>query len=67
MATGGSGDVLTGLVAARIACGEPAFEAAVLAVRLHGLAGDIAAQRHSQEGMLSSDLLSTIGEAWKIL
>jgi NAD(P)H-hydrate epimerase len=43
MASGGSGDVLTGFVAARLAQGDdPAF-AAELAVHLHGLAGDLAA------------------------
>lgn len=64
MATGGSGDVLTGLVAALIAQGADTFQAAAIGVFLHGLAGDIAAGRHSQPGLIASDLLRCIGEAW---
>ena len=45
MATGGTGDVLTGLIAGFLAQGLDALDAAVLAVYLHGLAGDLAAAR----------------------
>ena len=64
MATGGSGDVLTGLIAALIAQGLPLFDAAAIGVHVHGLAGDIAAETHSQPGLIASDLLCCIGKAW---
>ena len=64
MATGGTGDVLTGIIAALLAQQLPAFEAARLAVHLHGIAGDIAAEKRSKPGMIASDLLSRIGRAW---
>ncbi len=57
MATGGSGDVLTGLVAAFAAQGLGQFEAACLAVRVHGLAGDLAAAELGQTALIASDLL----------
>lgn len=65
MATGGSGDVLTGLVTALLAQGLPAFEAAQLAAHLHGLAGDLAAQEFSEPGLIASDLPRLLGKAWK--
>lgn len=67
MATGGTGDVLTGLIAALLAQGLPAFEAAQLGVHLHGLAGDIAAGELSQPGMIASDLPRFLPAAWKRL
>jgi NAD(P)H-hydrate epimerase len=67
MATGGSGDVLTGLTAALLARGDDPFEATRLAVYLHGLAGDITEQTHSQPGMIASDLPRYLGAAWKQL
>jgi NAD(P)H-hydrate epimerase len=66
MAKGGSGDVLTGIVAAMVAH-YPPTGAARLAVFLHGLAGDIAAERHSEEAMLPTDLIACIGEAFRVL
>ena len=57
MATGGSGDVLAGLMAALIAQKVPPFEAAASAVWLHGRAGDRSARRLGQYGMLPSDML----------
>lgn len=67
MATGGSGDVLTGLLTAVLAQGEDAFEAARLAVWLHGRAGDLAAETHSQPGLIASDLPDFLGAAWRDL
>lgn len=58
LATGGSGDVLTGLVAALLAQQMPAFEAACLAVHLHGHAGDLAAADLSEASMMATDLLN---------
>lgn len=67
MATGGTGDVLTGVIAALIAQGFAAFEAAQLGAHLHGLAGDIAAAELSQPGLIASDLPRHLGLAWKRL
>ena len=67
MATGGTGDVLTGLVAALLAAGMPAFEAARLGAHLHGLAGDLAAEALSQAGLIASDLPDWIARAWRKL
>lgn len=62
MATGGSGDVLAGLLGALIAQGLPAFAAACLAVHVHGAAGDLVARRLSQAGLLAEDLPLAIAE-----
>jgi len=67
MATGGSGDVLTGVIAGLLAQGLQAFDAARLGVYLHGLAGDFAAQRLSEEGLIASDLPRYVAQAWKSL
>ncbi len=67
MATGGSGDVLTGLTTALLARGGDPFETTRLAVHLHGLAGDIAAEACSQPGMIASDLPQFLCEAWKLM
>ena len=67
MATGGSGDVLTGLIAALLAQGLPAFDAAQLAAHLHGLAGDLAAEELSKPGMIASDLPGYLPKAWQEL
>lgn len=64
LATGGTGDVLTGVVAALLAQHLPPFEAAQLAVHVHGVAGDLAAEELSKPGMIASDLLSRVGRAW---
>ncbi len=67
MAKGGSGDVLTGMVTAMLAQSYPAAEAAKLAVFLHGLAGDLAAELHSEESMMPGDLIACIGKGFKLL
>lgn len=64
MATGGSGDVLTGIVLALLAQGYSAINAAVTAVFIHGLAGDLAASTLSQTAMTSSDIISNLPKAW---
>ena len=61
MATGGSGDVLAGIIGALVAQGVPPYEAAVCGVYLHGAAGDMAAAKHSQHGMLPTDLIEELG------
>jgi NAD(P)H-hydrate epimerase len=57
MATGGAGDVLTGLIAAFVAQGLAPFEAAQLGVHVHGKAGDLAAAEIGQVGLIASDLI----------
>lgn len=64
MATGGSGDVLSGLLASLLAQGYPPAEAAILGVYLHGLAGDLAAVRLSQEALVAGDLPDYLGAAF---
>jgi NAD(P)H-hydrate epimerase len=62
MATGGSGDVLTGLVGALLAQGMEGFSAAVLGVYLHGLAGDLA-REHLGERLIATDLIDYLPAA----
>ncbi|MBL8695646.1 MAG: NAD(P)H-hydrate dehydratase [Planctomycetes bacterium] len=63
MATGGSGDVLTGIVAAFLARGLPPWDAAVLAAHVHGRAGDLAARDGGEDGLLATDLLEFLRRA----
>lgn len=65
MATGGSGDILCGLIAGFIAQGFTPSEAARVGVYLHGLAGDIAAMEKTEYGMIASDILEKIPEAMR--
>ena len=60
MASGGSGDVLTGMVGALVAQGLGVFDAAVLGVHLHGLAGDLAAKERTEPGMIAGDIIDNI-------
>ena len=61
LARGGSGDVLSGMTAALLAYGLPAFEAAACAVYLHGTAADRAAAVLGEYGMLPHDILPQLG------
>jgi len=65
MATAGSGDVLTGVIASLIAQGLSSAKAAVTGVYLHGLAGDIFAQAESETSLIAGDLLRTLPESIK--
>jgi NAD(P)H-hydrate epimerase len=67
MATGGSGDVLTGILTGLLAQGYRPGESALLGVYLHGLAGDYAAAAKSQEAMTASDIIEFLPEAFKEL
>ena len=60
MATGGSGDVLAGMIASFLAQGTEPFQAAVCGVYLHGLAGDRCAQKFSQRAMLPTDIIAEL-------
>ena len=61
MAMGGTGDMLTGMIASFIAQGAAPFHAAASAVYIHGLCGDIAARELSQRGMTVDDMLELLG------
>lgn len=63
MASGGMGDVLTGVIATLLAQGLAPFEAACLGALVHGRAGDIAASRTGRHALLATDLLGALGEA----
>ncbi len=63
LATAGTGDVLTGLIAALIAQGMELFDAAALGTHLHGLAADLWARRHSPAGLLAMDAANWIPHA----
>ncbi len=63
MATAGSGDVLTGVIAAMMAQGYSTDRAVFLAVYLHGLAGDMAAEVNGQYGLIAGDIADNIGKA----
>ncbi|MBE7171382.1 MAG: NAD(P)H-hydrate dehydratase [Williamsia sp.] len=65
MATGGSGDVLTGFLTGLLAQNYTPATAALLGVYLHGLAGDKAASIHSQEAMVAQDIIEGIGPAFQ--
>ncbi|RUL82773.1 NAD(P)H-hydrate dehydratase [Tautonia sociabilis] len=67
MATGGAGDVLTGVIAALMGQGMPAFEAAVLGVHAHGLAGDIARQHSGEVGLIAGDIVDGLADAFEAL
>lgn len=66
MATAGSGDVLSGMIGALLGQGLTGFQAAKYAVYLHGLAGDLAAKKKTQVGMIASDIIEMIPRAIKL-
>lgn len=64
MGTGGSGDVLTGIILGLLAQGMTSFDAALVGVYLHGLAGDIAAKKRSEFSLMAGDIIETLGKAF---
>ncbi len=64
MATAGSGDVLTGMIAALVGQGLSLFDAAVLGVYSHGFAGDVASALHGQVGMIATDIIDNLHAAF---
>ena len=67
MATGGTGDVLTGVIGGLMAQGMSGLDAACAGVFLHGLAGDRAAEAHSERGLIASDVIAALPDAWRAL
>jgi NAD(P)H-hydrate epimerase len=67
MATGGSGDVLTGIITALLCQGLSPFDAARLGVHVHGLAGDLAAVELGQAPLIASDLIEYLPRAFRTL
>jgi len=67
MATAGSGDVLTGIIASFLGQGYQPVEAALLGVYLHGSAGDLAAHQLTQECLIASDIINCLPKAFRNL
>jgi ADP-dependent NAD(P)H-hydrate dehydratase / NAD(P)H-hydrate epimerase len=67
MATGGSGDVLTGIILSLLAQGYNPWEACKLGVYLHGLSGDLAIENQSEESLLAGYIAENLGKAFKQL
>jgi len=67
MASGGSGDVLTGIIASLIAQGLNCETAAWMGNYIHGAAGDMAAGELGQRGMIASDIIKFLPQVLKIL
>jgi len=65
MATGGSGDVLTGMIGGFLAQGLNSLEASTVAVYLHGLAGDLGAEEHTEYSLVAGDIMENIPSAIK--
>jgi len=67
MATGGSGDVLTGMITGLLAQGYTPFESCLLGAYLHGLAGDLAAESLGYEALMADDIIDNTGKAFRSL
>lgn len=64
MATGGAGDVLTGVIAAMLGQKLAPFEAAALGVRAHGIAGNIARDQNGEVGLIAGDIVDSLADAF---
>jgi len=67
MATGGTGDVLTGIITGLLAQRYSSLHAALAGVFLHGRSGDLAAAFASQPSLIASDLIEFLGQAYQSL
>jgi hydroxyethylthiazole kinase-like uncharacterized protein yjeF len=64
MATGGSGDVLTGIITSLLAQGYEPSDAAITGVYIHGLAADIAVEKIAHESLIASNIINNISNAF---
>jgi NAD(P)H-hydrate epimerase len=67
MATGGSGDVLSGIIGSFLAQGMEPVEAALAGVFIHGLAGDLAAEAYTERAMVAGDIIDLIPRTFSLL
>jgi ADP-dependent NAD(P)H-hydrate dehydratase / NAD(P)H-hydrate epimerase len=67
LATGGSGDVLCGVITGLLSAGYGPCEAAMLGVYLHATAGDFAAARLGMEAVIAGDVVAHLGDAFRTL
>ena len=67
MAKGGSGDILTGILTSLLAQGHSPLHTSLIGVFVHGLAGDLAAKKMGEIGMIAGDICKLLPEAYKIL
>jgi NAD(P)H-hydrate epimerase len=67
MGTGGTGDVLTGILTGLIARGYQPLEACMLGVYIHGLSGDLAAQEQGFEALIAGDIVNNLGKSFQLL
>jgi len=67
MATGGSGDVLAGLLAGMLAQSKPLYQTVCTAVYLHGKAGDLASWSNTQSAMSATDIVHALPQAWQTI
>jgi NAD(P)H-hydrate epimerase len=67
MATGGSGDVLSGAIGSFLAQGLSPLDAALCGVYIHGLAGDLAAAEFTERGMIAGDIMDSLPDALAML
>ncbi len=65
MASGGTGDVLTGIIGALLARGCTPMDSALAAVYLHGVAGDLAADKYTEHSLIATDITDSLGLALK--
>jgi len=67
MASGGSGDVLTGIIGSFLGQGMDPFDAAICAVFIHGLAGDLAAEEFGRRSLIAGDLINYLPDAFRLV
>lgn len=67
MATGGSGDVLTGVITSLLAQGYSPLNSVLVGVYLHGLAGDLGVRAKSERSLLPSDIIEYLGRSYRVL